>query len=136
MPKPSRPYPHLLTEDITVWERYLELHPDLYQSIEYDVRVGDGRDPGPDYADNIRQMALDLSRRRIDAIGHTNTDITLIEITRRAGLTAVGQLFTYPVLYAQSYPTTKPVKVLLVCERLATGVAPVLLQHHITWETV
>ncbi len=136
MPKPSSPYPHLLEVDIAVWLRYLNKHPDLYDAIEYDIRVGDGRDPGPDYPDNIRRMALDLSRRRIDAIGHTLDTITLIEITRRAGLTAIGQLIAYPILYAASYPTTRPVQMLLVCEELATGVQPVLEAQRIPWELV
>jgi len=136
MARPSRPYPHLLPDDIAVWERYLDKHPDLYDNIDYDIRVGDGRDPGPDHSDTMRRMALDLSRRRIDAIGYNGDGITLIEITRRAGLTAIGQLFAYPILYKTSFPTDRTVTMLLVCEQLATGVQPVLEAHAIKWEIV
>ncbi len=118
----NRYYPHLLPVDIPVWERYLALHKDLYDHIEYDVRVGTGREPGVSYPIHIRGMALNLSRRRIDAVGHTAQAITVIEITKRAGLKAIGQLMVYPILYQQSFEPTVPIKVLLVAEELNTDI--------------
>lgn len=136
MPRPSRQYPHLLPEDVIVWERWLATNATKYLSFDYDVRVGPATDPGDNYDPNIRKMASDLSRRRIDAVATTPSGTTLIEITRRAGLTAIGQLFAYPVLYRQTFPDTGPITMLLVCEALGTGVQDVLEAHNILWNLV
>jgi len=129
-------YPHLLSKDVPIWERWLDLHGDAFETIEYDVRVGDGRDPGEAFEPNIRDMALDLSRRRIDAVAHTPTEITVIEITTEAGLKALGQVTAYPILYRQTYNPTLPVRALLVCETLETDVEPALKQHNIAVDVV
>jgi hypothetical protein len=120
MASKNRLYPHLLPQDIAVWERYLNSPDAAYHSIEYDVRVGSGRDPGDTYEANIRQMAIDLSQRRIDAVGHRRDTIDIIEITTDAGLTAIGQLHAYPRLYTARYNPTKPLRTVLVCESIQT----------------
>ena len=40
----NQKYPHLLPVDVPVWERFLSLFGDMYKSIDYDIRVGHGRD--------------------------------------------------------------------------------------------
>jgi len=122
----NRFYPHLLEEDIEVWERFLKMHAHEYTHFDYDVRVGIGRDPGAAYPENIRGMALKLSMRRIDAVGHKPGSLTIIEITTAAGLTAIGQLTTYPILYRETYNPTKLIDVLLVAESLQSDVQPAL----------
>lgn len=127
----NRFFPHLLPQDIEVWKRYLTEHEHEFDSIVYDLRVGDGRDPGPDFADNIRSMAIGLSQRRIDAIGFKGNNVTIIEVTTRAGLTAIGQLKVYPVLYKALNPTVGTITPLLVAERLQDDILPYLLDSGI-----
>ena len=121
-----RKYPHLLKVDVPVWERFLDYHGHNYNHFEYDVRVGLGRDPGPEVGNNIRQMALDLSLRRIDAVGHKADVIHIIEITTSAGMTAVGQLSSYPTLYRATFNPTIPTTPLLVAERLQSDIETAL----------
>lgn len=78
-------------------------------------------------------MALDLSMRRIDAIGHTESELFIIEVTVSAGLKAIGQLITYPLLYQQTYNPTKPLHALLVTEALQPDVLPALERHRIDY---
>lgn len=118
-------FPHLLTPDVPVWERWLNTHRDQYLSIEYDVRVGSGRDPGPDFDSTMRKMALDLSKRRIDALLETDSGIICVEITTSAGLTALGQCLAYPILYKLTYHPEKPVSPLLVCAEVQPDLTPV-----------
>lgn len=132
MANKNRQFPHLLPRDIEVWEAHLAAHPDDYQYIDYDVRVGRGRDPGPDYTDAIRSHALDLSKRRIDAVGHAVDHIAIIEITTRAGLKALGQMAAYPVLYALTFKPTLPLRQVLVCAELGTDAEPAFMQSTIT----
>jgi len=111
-------YPHILPADIPVWQRYLAAHPEMGSDIDYDVRVGVTQDPGPAFPDNIRQMAITLAYKRIDAVIQFEGRTLIIEITRRAGLKAVGQLITYPLLYAIKYPQATNITPLLVAEEL------------------
>jgi hypothetical protein len=131
MANKNRLYPHLLPEDIALWERFLAQYSTQFQYFEYDVRVGEGRPADTSYPDNIRQMALDLSMRRIDAVGYTPSELYIIEITTSAGLKAVGQLITYPILYAQTYHPARPLHPLLVTADLQPDVLPALQTHAI-----
>ena len=126
-------YPHLLPHDIIVWERYLELFGNEYNLIEYDVRVGKGRPASPGLPLNIQQMAVDLSQRRIDAVGFKDHTIDIIEITTIATTKAIGQLIMYPTLYKQTYQPTAPLHPLLVCEKLGSDVLEVLMDRDLDY---
>lgn len=126
MGRPSRRFPHLLPPDVPVWERFLAKYGSQYERIDYDVRVGYGRDPGPNFSPNLRTMGILLSQRRIDAVGITHSTIDIIEITANAGLKAIGQLSAYPALYRDTYHPTKPLRAVLVTESLQSDIKPVL----------
>lgn len=131
---PRAKYPHLLPLDCELWDRFLLANPERFPLIDYDVNVGQGRDPGPAYDPAIRKMGLDLSQRRIDAVGHTPDALYIIEITDTAGLKAIGQLIAYPTLYAETYAPRKPLLPLLVASRLQADIEPVLARNAIPWE--
>lgn len=110
---PSR-IPHLIRADSDLLLQYLNSNEFFYSSLDYDIPVGEGRDPGPGFDPSIRKMAIDLSRRRIDCVAHATNVIHVIEVTQSAGLTALGQLIAYPQLYQSTYrPTLKIVPLLL-----------------------
>ena len=135
-PKLHPRYPHLLPEDARVWDRFLLGHPYDSNQYEYDVQVGRGR-PYPGAATPaIHKMALDLSRRRIDVVGHTPTCTRIYEVTRQAGLTAIGQLIAYPILYAKTYNPPGPCVPVLVCEELQSDIETVLLALNIEYHTL
>lgn len=122
----NRWFPHLLPDDIDVWERYL-VHPDHhYTHIDYDVQVGFGAPAPPGITPEIEKARLHLTRRRIDAVAYAPSLITLIEITRLVDLKAIGQVISYPILYNLTYRPRLPVKMLLVCEKLNTDIEYVL----------
>lgn len=125
----NRLYPHLLDDDIDLWVEYLNSIAPKYSTIDYDVRVGGGRDPGPKHSPNIRQMAIDLSQRRIDAVGHLTDAIHIIEITRHAGLKALGQLTVYPALYTETFHPTKQLVTVLLCREVGTDVLPSFIRQ-------
>jgi hypothetical protein len=122
----NRLYPHLLPDDIPVWERYLSVRGPQYDYIDYDVQVGFGSPSPPDISPEIEKARRHLTRRRIDAIGYTDQIITLIEVTRLADLKAIGQLVSYPLLYGITYRPRLPVRMLLVCEKLHTDIEHVI----------
>lgn len=119
-------YSHLLKEDIEIWERFIPTISDEFSYFEYDVRVGEGRDPGDSVPKNIRKMAVDLSQRRIDAIGHKDDSLTIFEISTSCGFKAIGQILGYPVLYKILYAPTVRVETAIVAGRIQDDIKPVL----------
>lgn len=131
-----QPYAHLLPVDVAVWDRFLAKFGAEYDLLEYDIRVGLGRDPGDDYPENIRNMALDLSYRRIDCVAHSKGLITVIEITHSAGFKALGQIYGYPILYTLTYLPVWPVRAMLVAGEIQSDIENVLLSLGIRYEVV
>ena len=121
----NRYYPHLLQESIDLWELFLAEHKTEYLGFDYDVRVGVGRDPGDKYRPNIRQMAVDLSQRRIDVIGHRRDRLDIIEITPYAGIKAMGQLAVYPILFHNTFPQSKRIQPVLI----TSDISPDIVDH-------
>ena len=127
-------FPHLLPADCDLWERFLDENPKRFSHIDYDVRVGFGRDPGHSFDSNLRQMAIDLSQRRIDAVGHSDGVLHIIEIATVPGLRALGQLIAYPTLYQQTFSPTQSLVPLLIAEVLQADIRPVLIANHLMYE--
>lgn len=132
----NRQFPHLLPQDIEVWKRFLAKYGTMYVNFLYDLRVGHGRDPGEGYPENIRGMAIGLSQRRIDAVGIVPDGVHIIEVTQVAGLTAIGQLTMYPILYSIDYPDKPILNIILVCESIQSDIEPALSRMNVTVEVV
>ena len=129
-------FPHLLKPDVVLWRRFLQSRHNRYSTFLYDVRVGVGTDPGEDTPDNIRRMAIDLSKRRIDAIGLEPSLHTIIEISLQPGLTQIGQLTTYPTLYRTTYNYTGALSTLLVAETIHPDIKTALDSLRLPFVTV
>jgi hypothetical protein len=125
-----------MPQDIDTWERFLQAYGSRFERFDYDLRVGKGRPTSQDESPEIQKMALDLSQKRIDAVGFTADAIMCIEITSYAGLKAIGQLITYPILYAETFSPTLPVLPLLVCTELSPDVLPALKAYKIPFYVV
>ena len=124
MPGLNRKYPHLHPDDIQIWLRFIDGYEKQFDRFDYDVNVGDGRDPGPHYDKFLRKMAVGLSQRRIDVVAHTKNNIICIELTPSLGWRAIGQCLGYPLLYRTAYNPNKTVLGLIVCETIQTDLKP------------
>jgi hypothetical protein len=129
-------FPALLPAEIAVWRAWLRLHQGEYDRFAYNVRVGPGFDPGPALHPNDRQMAIDNTRKRIDALAWSGSWPTIVEVKDRAGLSSIGQLLGYVVHWKIEHPNTIQPKALLVANRLAPGVEEVLRAHGLVFELV
>jgi len=98
-----RKYPRLRPEDVAIWERFINKNPAFYESVEYDFKVGKGRDYPPHYGHNIQKGAIFHSKKRIDVIGYRGYEIHIIEIKPKASGNALGQVVEYITLYADEY---------------------------------
>lgn len=122
---------HLLQPDADLLQQYFAEFPDRYNHIDFDVRVGGGRDPGEHMPDHIRHMAIQLSQRRIDAVAHRIDRIDIIEVTQTAGIKALGQLQAYPYLYFYTYFPTLEVKPVLVARKFSSDAEQLFMHHDI-----
>jgi hypothetical protein len=129
-------FPHLLPADCVLWQKWLDDNAAAYSQFIYDVKVGEGTDPGPQYPDNIRYDAQVLSQRRVDAVGYQAKIITLFEVTTSAGLTALGQCMAYPKLYVDTYTPPLPVKMHLVTYQFQSDMEKLYVAHGIDYTII
>ena len=132
----NRQFPHLLPDDIQVWKRFLAKFGHLYTHFDYDVRVGKGRFAPEGSHRVIKKMAIDLSKRRIDAVGWRDDKSTIIELTTGIGFTAIGQIQIYWRLYTDTFGLAHMPSQLLVGSRLEDDIAGPLKQLGIPWVTI
>jgi len=118
-------YPGMKPAESEIFTRFL-METDLtFTKIEYNVRVGLGYDPGPQYPENIRKMMIQLTQLRIDAVGHRKDEIWLFEVKLRAGMSAIGQLISYAEWYRAQYKPKKPIRLGVIAEYYDPNVLPI-----------
>ena len=86
-----------------IWERFLSAHPDAYDEVAYNVKVGEGAEIPEGTDESIAFDFKVLTQRKIDVIGFKNNSIDIIELKPYAGTGAVGQVKGYGVLYKKTY---------------------------------
>lgn len=111
-------YPHLLPADVDLWERFMEAHPGFFERVEYDVHVGGAIDVRPWWSAEDRRSFSHLAAKRIDVVGHTPGRIWIIEVKPEAGVSAIGQLISYRLLYEKRFGATAPLVLCLVTDFL------------------
>ena len=122
--------------EVAVLREWLRIHESEYDSFDYNVRVGQGTDPGPTYDTTMRQMALAVTRKRIDAVAYKGSDVTLIEVKKRATLAAVGQVVSYKTLWNADNPLKPASRLLLVAVTFDPDVMPVLTANAVDYAIV
>jgi len=124
-------YPHLGPEDTAIWSRFIEKYPDYYKSVDYDVKVGEGRDysglPEDEYSDDLKY----LSKKRIDVVAFTDSDIHVIEVKPRAGLSAIGQSLGLADLYRAIAPADKLVKAVMITDQILPDMEALCLKMNV-----
>lgn len=131
-PEKLKKYPHLMVGDVEIWERYLDAHAKEWDSFEYDVRVGEGVQVGSEQPEYFKTMALALTEKRIDVVGHRGRQVWLIEVKPSAMLGAVGQLISYQILYEERYPGAGPTSLMIVTDRIGPDLENICKRFEIT----
>jgi len=99
----QKKYPHLSPEDREVWETFIAKKPDYYDSVDYDTRVGEGRQYPQALAGPYLFDMIHLSKLRIDVVGFRSGEIHIIELKPIVNHTALGQVINYTHLYNKTY---------------------------------
>src|SRR6267154_2459665 len=98
-------FPGMLPREIAVFKAWLNIHGKEYDRAEYNVRVGTGFDPGPQYEQFARDMIIKNSQKRIDAVLWRGQQAYIVEVKERATPYIVGQLLSYKLLWMRGFPS-------------------------------
>ena len=128
-----RKFPHLLPKEKLIWNKFLDVHQNEYESFDYDIHVGVGVELPKDVSPMIRKIALGLTRKRIDVIGYKPKSITIFEIKPDAGLSAVGQCLAYYYLYKREYKPKRTVFMRIVSTTVNRDTKSVAKAYGIFW---
>jgi hypothetical protein len=129
-------YPGLLPEEILVLRAWLNLHQTEYDRFDYNMRIGQGIDPGPAYTPDVRKQAILNTQLRIDAVGWKGAQPTIIEVKRRATASNVGQILTYSSVWQQEFPTGPAPILRLVCNQFSQHILPRVKESNINLDVV
>jgi hypothetical protein len=111
-------FPGMQLREILIWKNWFYGNSTRFDRYEYNVRLGDGVDPGPSYPDSSRRMWIANSMKRADVVAVKGGLVTLIEVEENPGLTSFGQLAGYATLWRARVANGGPPQV-----HLALGVA-------------
>lgn len=129
-------YPGLLPREVLLLREWLKLHEQEYDRFDYNVRIGAGVDPGPGWPQEIRSMAIQNTQLRVDAVGWSGLQPTIIEVKDRAGASAVGQLVTYEAVWEKDQLSALPPKLLLITNRVQQNILPLIAKSGINLQVV
>lgn len=111
-------YPNLKTGETLLWERFLAKYPDYYDSVAYNVRVGQGREYPKELPTNILTDGKFLSQPKIDVVGFRGGIVDIVELKPVPRLNASAQLRGYWNLFIDTYPELKPNNLVLITYEL------------------
>lgn len=108
-------YPHMLSEDNAVWDKFLSTDAYRIEQLWYDVRVGQPVFLGPNASEMEKKIAAGVTRKRIDVICEVLGDIWVVEIKPYGNMLAIGQVISYARLFALEYSVVGRVIPVIVC---------------------
>jgi hypothetical protein len=129
-------YPGLLPEEILVLRAWLALHQGEYDRFDYNMRIGQGIDPGAAYSAEVRKQAVMNTQLRIDAVAWKGTQPSIIEVKRRTTPSNVGQILTYDSVWRQEFPGGPAPILRLVCNTFAPHILPRVREANIFLDVV
>jgi hypothetical protein len=130
------PFVHMSQEEKSIWLRFLQDGGTTFGPFTYDVRVGDGIELPAGASGYAIRSAAALTTKRIDVLFRHQGAFVIVEVKRRAGLSAVGQLIGYRDLFQRSPGLRDPVHMLLVTDELQPDMLPILESTGIRHVTV
>lgn len=137
-------YPALGVAEILVWREYLRLHENEFgplpqfwldyratttqappapgDAFDYNLRIGNGTDPGSGFDQATRQQWIEKTKLRIDAVAFQGSVPIVFEVDRHAASPQVGQLLSYLAAWrAMKLTPNDPVGVLVTADMNANA---------------
>lgn len=124
-------YPHMLKQEMKIWEIFLAKYGRKYDRFEYDVHVG------KIYPELLKNQgpwlrgAFSIYQKRIDAVGFSPGEITIFEVKPHAGLSALGQVLGYLALYDEDFSPLEELTATVVTGLIDPGTRSLFETHFI-----
>lgn len=91
-------YPGMRPQDEVLWDSFVMLHPDEFETVYYDYHIGNPA-TNPAMEKDMRQSgSFDVSQWDIDALALDGTQWYVVEIKPNALAGALGQALAYTAL--------------------------------------
>jgi hypothetical protein len=129
-------FPGMLPREILIFKQWLKTNEELYDSFDYNIRIGPAFDPGPAYNDSVRQEAIANSKKRIDAVAWKGMQPTIIEVKDRAGLSPIGQILGYKAFWLAEHSDLPHPHLVIVTNRAQEGIQIATTFHDIALHVV
>ena len=124
-------YPHMTPPEVRRWDAFIEKHGLPEGKISYNEHLGEGAAIALDWPTWMAVMVKALSTHRVDVVVERPNEVLLIEVKGIAGMGAVGQLLGYEALWLRERGVDRPVRLLLVCERVEADMRAVFAYYEI-----
>jgi len=129
-------YPHMIGENAEIWSRFIDENPGRFESADYDFRVGEGMELKQEWPENVKRDATALTQKRIDVLAWKGDQPTIVEVKRRVGLSALGQVLGYKILFMRDLPHIKEPELLVVTGKIGEDDRRVLEGHNVPVEVM
>lgn len=97
-------FPGALQSETLLGQAWIREHGAPYVGFDFNVALGDGRDPGDSVPGPLRAAAIEASKPRADIIAYRDGSVDLLETKGRLDAAALGQLVQYEVLWNRQQP--------------------------------
>lgn len=111
--------PGMLPQECLIFKAWWSEHKGEYTAADFNVRVGRGYDPGPDYLNAARQNAIKNTQLRLDALLFRGLQPVVIEVKLRATPVVIGQLLSYSVLWSRDNQGFAKPELMLICQLIS-----------------
>jgi hypothetical protein len=128
-------YPGMTWVESQIARAWLNRHGAEYDEVLFNVRVGEGVDPGEEYAAEIREMAVKLTQKRADMVARAGDQVDLIEVKVRIAFPVIGQLVGYRALWQRQHPELPVRRLLAIGRSVVPDAADILESQGIQIET-
>lgn len=115
--------PHVSQNDLRLWEEWRRVYAKEYVGLYFDVALGQGTAAPPGTPDNLASAWRRLTQFRADLVADHGDRWDLIEFRPNAGPGAIGAVQVYSSLWRAAPPDGRPLRVLIVTDRMATEAA-------------
>lgn len=108
--------PHMLTQDVPIWYKFLEKWGSGFLNLYYDCLLGGPLLDDEEKKDPLKWMWRVNLAKRADAIAELDNEVWIIEVAPDPGLRILGQLIAYQALWLRDPKINKLEKMILVSE--------------------
>lgn len=101
-------YPGMIPAESRVLRQFIRAHGARFDEFRFNVRIGEGVDPGPNIEIGLRRAWQQITKARPDTVAYKHPhDATLIEVKEAFTNEAVWQLLAYRDLYMAAFPNDR-----------------------------